>query len=240
MWDCIWTREKPRSGDQKKTEKDTISNFGVFPRLGPAAQFTCLWGGEPALGSVASSEARLWSVGESNPLPGGQWEEGKELLQGQKTLLAPTSQRPFAGWAEWHYPGTRVCGAGSFKTLGFASQHLGGMGDCGVELMGLLMLAQHCEDGLNRVVWVTQSEEERLGCHHFSSHHQQSGASGTDRGLAVEAEPACTKPHPSMPGNWVSTRARLILTSPGGPSSRPAQPPVPRHHQISVQWFCIF
>ena len=130
--------------------------------------------------------------------------------------------------------------AGSFKTLGFASQHLGGTGDCGVELMGLLMLAQHCEDGLNRVVWVTQSEEERLGCHHFSSHHQQSGASGTDRGLAVEAEPACTKPHPSMPGNWVSTRARLILTSPGGPSSRPAQPPVPRHHQISVQWFCIF
>ena len=57
----------------------------------------------------------------------------------------------------------------------------------------------HCEDDLNRLVWDPWSREERLGCHHFTPHHQQGGASGNNSGGTVEGDPL------PAPGNYVST-----------------------------------
>ena len=56
---------------------------------------------------------------------------------------------------------------------------------------------QHCEDSLNKVDWDTRSGEERLGCRHFSPHHQQWGPSGNVQGETVEAEPPIPSHNPS-------------------------------------------
>ena len=69
----------------------------------------------------------------------------------------------------------------------------------------------HNEDSLNRVAWDTWSMEERLGCHPISSHCQQGGIHGKDSGPTMEAEPTYIKPHPSTPGNCLSTGVGLML-----------------------------
>ena len=68
------------------------------------------------------------------------------------------SQRPFIGWVEWHFPGTRVGREGFIKTLGFESQlsdwEAQGTGEW-KKKNSWLAPAQHCEDSLNRVCWDT-------------------------------------------------------------------------------------
>lgn len=65
--DCIWTKEKPRVSDQKKTEKDTISNSRAFSRLGLAALFATLG-------------RRRASVGPGNYFRSTVHSEGKQSL----------------------------------------------------------------------------------------------------------------------------------------------------------------
>ena len=114
---------------------------------------------------------------------------------------------------------------GSFKTLGFESQLNTWEAQETAERnrISLLTPSRHCEDSLDRVVWDTQSEEERLGCCHFSPITNKVGFQGTDIGPTVEVVPTYTKPCPSMPGNCVSTRARWTLMKPDSPSFRPVQ-----------------
>ncbi|XP_039079917.1 cyclin-dependent kinase 2-associated protein 2-like [Hyaena hyaena] len=63
----------------------------------------------------------------------------------------------------------------------------------------------HCEDGLNRVVWDTWYQEETLGCHDFSPHHQE----------AIAPAPSST-PGSSTPGPGTPVPTAGSVPSPSG------------------------
>ena len=112
-----------------------------------------------------------------------------------KTLgfKSQVSAREVQESVEWDKPHTQHCEAArgnsslepghmernSFKTSGFKSQLSSREAWESVKWDKLPHShLQHSEDGLNKVVWVIRSMEERLGCRHFSTHHQQGEASG--------------------------------------------------------------
>ena len=144
--------------------------------------------------------------------------EVQELVEWDKLPclhLCGTVRRLFIGGVEWHFPGTRACRVGPFKTSGFDSQLSPREAPETVECKnknqkpknGLLVPTQHCEDCLNRVVWDTRTGEERLGCHHFSPITNKVGLWTV--GPQWRREPTYIRPCRSMPSNWVFTGVRL-------------------------------
>ena len=225
----MWTREKP----QTRIEKDPISNCGASSRLGPVAQFTHLgrMGASPGLGNYFRGTVRS---GRKQPPP---WSAvGRRYITFQRTTTA-CNRQPEAIY-RWHrvaLPSTGEHRAGSCKTSGFKFQWSAreawesADGDKSPSLC-----PQHCEYGLNRVIWDNHFMEERLGCCHFSTQHQQGGASGKEQQPTVEAGPIYTKPHPSTPGNYKSTGMGLMLMN------QTAPPPDQCGHQFQgTQRFCI-
>ena len=162
-------------------DKDPISNCGAFSRLDPAARIAHLArrGASPRLGNYF--RGTVCSGRRQSP----PWSAvGRRYIAIQRTKTAYACQpEAIYLWHRvalpWHWGAQNA----PVKILGFKCQPSTREARESAERdKPPCSHLQHCEDGLNRVVWDTKSREERLGCRHFSPHHQQGGDSWNRQG----------------------------------------------------------